>query len=88
MSSPKACAAARATPTLDNDELLDMGAVCRLFGGTRPLDPSTIYKGIRRGRFPKPVSIGPQTARWLRSECLSALERIIAESRRVAAEQQ
>lgn len=60
-----------------HDDLLDRDAVCRLFGGTRPLNPSTIYRGIRAGRYPAPVKIGPGASRWLRSECEAALRAMI-----------
>ena len=38
--------------------LLDKAEVCRLFGGNKPLNPSTLYRGIKLGRYPKPVKIG------------------------------
>jgi predicted DNA-binding transcriptional regulator AlpA len=60
-------------------ELLDRTTVCRLFGGTRPIDPATLYRGITSGKFPAPVKIGPGMSRWLRSECEAALKRLIAE---------
>ena len=66
------------TPPAADDDLLDIRAVCRLFGGTRPLNPSTVYKGIKRGVFPAPIPVGgPHTSRWLRSECEAALAQII-----------
>jgi hypothetical protein len=34
------------------DLLLDRREVCRFFGGTKPLDPATLYRGIRKGRYP------------------------------------
>jgi predicted DNA-binding transcriptional regulator AlpA len=37
--------------------LLDRGEVCRFFGGTKPIDPATLYRGIRDGRFPRPVRL-------------------------------
>ena len=58
---------------LDHVELLDRREVCRFFGGTKPLDPATLYRGIRRGHFPAPVKVGPGSSRWLRSECEAAL---------------
>jgi predicted DNA-binding transcriptional regulator AlpA len=58
--------------------LLDRPAVCRLFGGTRPIDPATLYRGIRAGRYPAPVKIGPGSSRWLRAECEAALAAMIA----------
>ena len=50
-------------------ELLDRDATCRFFGGTRPINPTTLYRGVRKGRYPKPVKIGPGSSRWLRAEC-------------------
>ena len=37
--------------------LLDRVEVCRFFGGSRPLNPATLYRGIRAGHFPKPVKV-------------------------------
>jgi predicted DNA-binding transcriptional regulator AlpA len=58
-------------------ELLDRDAVCRLIGGNRPINAATLYRGIRRGRYPRPVKVGPGSSRWLRSECESALQSLI-----------
>lgn len=61
--------------------LLDKVEVCRFFGGTRPLNPATLYRGIRKGRFPVPIKIGG-VSRWLRTECEAALAQM-AEGRAV-----
>jgi predicted DNA-binding transcriptional regulator AlpA len=53
-------------------DLLDRWEVCRFFGGTKPLNPATLYRGIRDGHFPPPVKIGG-SSRWLRAECEAAL---------------
>jgi predicted DNA-binding transcriptional regulator AlpA len=58
-------------------ELLDRGEVCRFFGGTKPIDAATLYRGIRQGRYPKPVKVGPGSSRWLRSECETALRSMV-----------
>jgi predicted DNA-binding transcriptional regulator AlpA len=63
-------------------DLLDRREVCRFFGGTKPLDPATLYRGIRKGRYPQPVKVGPGSSRWLRAECEAAL-RVMAEGRAV-----
>jgi predicted DNA-binding transcriptional regulator AlpA len=55
-------------------ELLDRAEVCRLFGGSKPIDPATLYRGIRAGRYPSPVKIGPNSSRWLKAECEASLE--------------
>jgi predicted DNA-binding transcriptional regulator AlpA len=59
--------------------LLDRDEVCRLFGGTRPIHPATLYRGARTGRYPRPVKVGPGTSRWLRSECEAALAAMVSE---------
>jgi predicted DNA-binding transcriptional regulator AlpA len=61
-------------------ELLDRTAACKFFGGTKPLHPATLYRGVRTGRYPRPVKVGG-LSRWLRSECLEALARMM-EARR------
>ncbi len=64
-------------------ELLTMREVCRWFGGSRPIDPATLYRGVRAGRYPAPVKIGPGSSRWLLAECEAALAAMI-EGRRAA----
>jgi predicted DNA-binding transcriptional regulator AlpA len=46
---------------------------CAFFGGSRPIDRSTYYRGAKAGRYPKPISIGPNISRVFRSACESAL---------------
>jgi predicted DNA-binding transcriptional regulator AlpA len=58
------------------EHLLDRGAVCRYFGGNRPINAATLYRKIRQGLFPKPVKIGG-SSRWLRSECEAALKAMV-----------
>jgi predicted DNA-binding transcriptional regulator AlpA len=57
-------------------DLLDKREVLRMFGGTRPLNASTLYRGIRQGRFPKPIHVGG-SSRWLRAECEAALREMM-----------
>ena len=64
-------------------ELLDRREVCRFFGGSRPIDPATLYRGIRKGRYPQPVKVGPGSSRWLRAECEAAFQAMVAERRAV-----
>ena len=53
-------------------DLLDRRAVCRLLGGTRPINPSTLYRIIRRGLLPRPLKLGGSSRR-VRSEIEAAL---------------
>jgi len=58
-------------------DLLTLRDVCALFGGSRPIDASTLYRGIRLGRYPAPIKIGPGSSRWLRAECEAVLATMI-----------
>jgi predicted DNA-binding transcriptional regulator AlpA len=58
--------------------LLDRAEVCRYFGGSRPINSATLYRGIAKGRYPAPLKIGPGSSRWLRCECDAALQAMIA----------
>jgi predicted DNA-binding transcriptional regulator AlpA len=60
-----------------NDEFLDCDAVCRLIGGSKPINPATLYRNIRAGRYPAAVHVGPGSSRWLRSEVEAALARMV-----------
>ena len=56
--------------------LLDRNEVCRMFGGSKPINSATLYRGIKLGRFPRPVKVGG-SSRWLRSECEAALQSMV-----------
>jgi predicted DNA-binding transcriptional regulator AlpA len=64
-----------------NAELLTLRDVCALFGGSRPIDPSTLYRGIRAGRYPAPIKVGPGSSRWLRAEVEGAIAAMVARRR-------
>jgi predicted DNA-binding transcriptional regulator AlpA len=57
-------------------DLLDKQAVCRMFGGTRPINVATLYRGIRKGMYPRPVKVGG-SSRWLRTECEAAFQAMV-----------
>jgi predicted DNA-binding transcriptional regulator AlpA len=63
---------------MQNSELLDQKAACAFFGGSKPIHFATLYRGIAAGRYPKPVPVGPNTKRWLKSECEAALKALVA----------
>jgi predicted DNA-binding transcriptional regulator AlpA len=62
---------------MESSQLLDRDAACRFFGGTRPIHAATLYRGVRQGRYPKPVHVGPGSSRWLREECEAALQSMV-----------
>jgi predicted DNA-binding transcriptional regulator AlpA len=59
------------------EDMMTLGAACAFFGGNRPLNPSTLYRGIKAKRYPPPVHVGPNSSRWLRSECHAARQKLI-----------
>jgi predicted DNA-binding transcriptional regulator AlpA len=61
------------------DELIDIREVCRMIGGNKPVDPSTVYRGIKEGRYSKPFKIAKQAVRWKRSEIEADIDRMILE---------
>jgi predicted DNA-binding transcriptional regulator AlpA len=64
----------------EDDELLDIDAVCRFWGGENtPLNPSTIYRNIKAGIIPPPIHPGANISRWVRSELRNARVRLMAE---------
>jgi predicted DNA-binding transcriptional regulator AlpA len=46
---------------------LDIRALCRKIGGSRPIDPSTVYRKVQAGVLPKPIKLG-RVARWREDE--------------------
>ena len=58
--------------------LLDRRKVCLLLGGSKPINPSTLYRGIRQGRYPKPVKLSPGCSRWLLTEIEAVIRSMVA----------
>ena len=56
------------------DEYLDVKAACRFIGGSKPIDPSTLWRGVRAGYYSAPDRIGPNMVRWRRSRLVRDLK--------------
>jgi predicted DNA-binding transcriptional regulator AlpA len=56
--------------------LLDRRAVCRLLGGSRPINAATLYRHIKRGLLPPPVKVGG-SSRWLLTEIEASLRGMV-----------
>lgn len=41
-----------------------------------PVSPSTWWEGIRVGRYPKPVKLGPRTTAWRVEDIRALIEKI------------
>jgi prophage regulatory protein len=59
-----------------NNDLIDVNELSRMFGG---VSKATIWRGVRNGRFPKPIKLGPYISRWSRCEAQAHLEKLMAE---------
>lgn len=58
-----------------DDTLLDADEVCVFLGGKNaPIHRTTLYRGIRDGRFPPPIKFGSGTSRWSLKELLATRE--------------
>ena len=59
---------------------ITVDAGCKMLGGKdSPIDKSTYYRGAKSGRFPKTVSIGPNSVRLIEHECEAVCKQRIAE---------
>ena len=58
------------------DEWLDVAAACRVVGGTRPINPATFYRGIKRGHYPAPEQRGANIKRVNAQRLAAALRRL------------
>src|SRR5262245_30929540 len=62
----------------DDEVMLTMTETQVFFGGRgRPIHSSTLYRGIANGLYPRPVWIGPNSVRWLLSDCRQARQKFI-----------
>jgi predicted DNA-binding transcriptional regulator AlpA len=58
-------------------DLLDRLTVCQRLGGSKPIDPATLYRGIKAGRYPSPIKIGPNPSRWVAKEVEACLSKMV-----------
>jgi predicted DNA-binding transcriptional regulator AlpA len=52
---------------VSGEPFMDIVETCRFFGGSKPIHAATLYRGVKSGRFPAPVKIGPNSNRWVRA---------------------
>jgi predicted DNA-binding transcriptional regulator AlpA len=55
-------------------ELIDKHEVCKLLGN---IHPATLQRGIKAGRFPKPLKVGKFINRWSRDEVETCVKRLM-----------
>jgi hypothetical protein len=62
-----------------DDFPMDLEITCVFFGGSRPIDPATLYRRVKEGRVPPPDKAGPNSSRWTLGKCRDAKVRMIGE---------
>jgi predicted DNA-binding transcriptional regulator AlpA len=67
------------SPPDEDDEFVDTKTACAIIGGSKPVHPAALWRGVRDGRYPKPVHIGPNSVRFIKRELRAAKEAMIAE---------
>jgi hypothetical protein len=77
--SPRSFAPAY-VPSPSEDVPLTIAQACAFFGGDRPIDPSTYYRGVKAGRYPKPFPVSANVVRVMRSWCERARAALAAQS--------
>lgn len=60
---------------LGKRQLIDEFSACQVLGGVAtPIHRSTLWRGIRAGRYPHPIKVGPGTNRWDEAELIACIE--------------
>lgn len=60
-------------------DLVDEDGACRILGGeAHPIHRSTLWRGVREGRYPKPIKISGALVRWKAIELIAVIERAAA----------
>ena len=54
---------------VDTLDLMDIDETCKFFGGSKPISRATLYRGVKSNWSPAPIPVGPNSSRWIRSEC-------------------
>jgi len=56
-------------------ELVDESAALRIIGGNEtPINRATLWRGVKAGRYPKPIKVTAATNRWVLSELVACIE--------------
>jgi predicted DNA-binding transcriptional regulator AlpA len=61
-------------------ELVNEPRACAVLGGPEtPIHRSTLWRGIRAGRYPKPIKVSARACRWRLDELLAVIERAVSD---------
>lgn len=64
---------------LNGNDLVDEKVACKIIGGkASPIHRSSLWRGVRDGRYPAPIKVGPSMNRWRVSELLDVIAKAAA----------
>ena len=70
---------AQSNDAADDCEVADAERACRILGGQEsPINPATLYRGVKLGKYPPPIKLGDGTSRWLVRELIAVKQAAIA----------
>ena len=79
MNTPVTAQQADPGPGESDIEFITIHEACEIIGGKgRPIKPCTFYRGVKAGRYPRPVHPVPGISRIVKGKLVSALKEIIA----------
>lgn len=69
-------------PFIQNSQLNGFLRLSQILGpaGPIPVSKSTFWAGVKTGRFPKPVKLGPNTTAWRASDIADLIERLSSQN--------
>jgi hypothetical protein len=59
----------------DYPPLVSADLACTIIGGDKPINKSTLYRGVKQGLIPAPIHPSPGISRWVTAELLAAIKR-------------
>jgi predicted DNA-binding transcriptional regulator AlpA len=59
-----------------NSDLIGVTELARILGG---VSKATVWRGVKDGRFPKPIKLGRYICRWSRTELEAHLLKLMQE---------
>lgn len=63
----------------NTSDLVDEGSARAIIGGAgTPISRATLWRGVKSGRYPKPLKVGPASNRWRRDELIAVIEKAAA----------
>lgn len=67
-------------PEIAIPDWVEEATACKIIGGENtPIHRSTLWRGIKAGRYSRPTKVAPRTNRWSASALIADVERTAVE---------